>query len=51
MDDDEQSFHQGPGAGADPSIVRWQVKMWLSGIVNRVSGEEEVEVDDERLCF
>ena len=27
VDDDEQSFHQGPGAGADPSIVRWQVKM------------------------
>ena len=27
VDDDEQSFHQGPGAVADPSIVRWQVKM------------------------
>ena len=27
VDDDEQSFHQGPGAVADPNIVRWQVKM------------------------
>ena len=30
VDDDEQSFHQGPGAVADPNIVRWQVKMWMT---------------------
>ena len=46
-DDDEQSFHQGPGAVADPNIVRWQVKMkivmtltltWLLTICSKIAG-------------
>ena len=47
VDDDEQSFHQGPGAVADPNIVRWQVKMkivmtltltWLLTICSKIAG-------------
>ena len=47
MDDDEQSFHQGPGAVADPNIVRWQVKMkivmtltltWLLKVCSKIAG-------------
>ena len=47
VDDDEQSFHQGPGAVADPNIVRWQVKMkivmtlmltWLLKVCSKIAG-------------
>lgn len=49
---DAVGFHRGAGqekeniyrcsrAGAAQRIVRWRVEISLSGIVNRVSGEEE----------
>ena len=47
-DDDEQSFHQGPGAVADPNIVRWQVKMKIvMTLTLRVTGDDDVDVDVE----
>ena len=54
VDDDEQSFHQGPGAVADPNIVRWQVKMkivmtltltWLLKVCSKIAGIGSVRDD------